>query len=108
MDTPRTDYAASNIFARDGIADVVSTAFCGKLERELVTAQACLVEAMQFCEPTTGPRGVLVGCAVPDYMMARWRKAAGIDTANAEAHGRAVARTVQPLVGHSESEGGRE
>lgn len=82
MDTPRTDYAASNLFARDGIADVVSTAFCGKLERELVAAQACLVEAMQFCEPTTGPRGVLVGCAVPDYMMARWRKAAGIDTAN--------------------------
>lgn len=82
MDTPRTDYAASNIFARHGIADMVSTTFCGKLERELVTAKACLVEAMQFCEPTTGQRGVLVGCAVPDYMMARWRKAAGIDTAN--------------------------
>ena len=30
---------------------------------------------------------------------------APMHTANAEAHGRAVARTVKPLVGHSESEG---
>ena len=29
-------------------------------------------------------------------------------SSNAEAHGRAVARTVQPLVGLSDSEGGRE
>jgi hypothetical protein len=31
-----------------------------------------------------------------------------LSTSNAEAHGRAVARTVQPLVVHSDLEGGRE
>jgi len=75
---------------------------CGPMEA------LCLKEGGPKCsrmttESSSCPEWASSHHGAVDDPSGRWRKYAEEDTANAEAHGRAVARTVQPLVGNSKS-----
>ena len=92
-DTPRTDAAK---WMKIGCVSGVDINFAETLERQLMEARSCLVEAMSFCEATDGTKGAMFGCSVTGYKMARWRKAAGIDTANAGGEGRGASPRTSP------------
>ncbi len=109
-DTPRTD--AADLYDYQTAIEV-----CGQLERELAVARKGLEAVESLMNESHGVGGLhLNGDFAPwselrtggrfeEWLIAFDDALNAARSSNAEAHGRAVARTVQPLVGASGLEG---
>jgi len=104
-DTPRTDEVMRESSADAGSAWLEMRDHARKLERELREAQATLCECADYYHGLWGDEAGTSWREQPNERAARWRKAAGINPANAHLQGCAEAHTLQGVVRPSESGG---